>query len=49
MVERITHFYGVDYNGRAGTTLVLDTGNEVIVGEYSSDVQRKIEEAQRER
>lgn len=49
MVERITHFYGVDYNGRSGTTLVLDTGKEVIVGEYASDVQRKIEEAQKER
>jgi hypothetical protein len=48
MVERITHFYGVDYNGRSGTTIVLDTGKEVTVGEYSSDVQRKIEEAQKE-
>lgn len=46
--ERITHFYGVDYNGRAGTTIVLDTGKEVTVGEYSSAVQRKIEDAQKE-
>ncbi|MHC0025767.1 hypothetical protein [Enterobacter vonholyi] len=48
MSERITHFYGVDYNGRSGTTIVLDTGKEVTVGEYASVVQRKIEDAQKD-
>lgn len=48
MSERITHFYGVDYNGRSGTTIVLDTGKEVTVGEYASAVQRKIEDAQKD-
>jgi hypothetical protein len=46
--ERITHFYGVNFNGNHGTTLVLDTGNEVTVGEWSSDVKRKVDEAQKE-
>lgn len=46
--ERITHFYGVDYNGRTGTVIVLDTGKEVTVGEWSGEVQRKIEDAQKE-
>lgn len=48
MSERITHFYGVDYNGRSGTTIVLDTDKEVTVGEYASEVKRKIEDAQKE-
>ncbi|TNI12713.1 hypothetical protein [Aeromonas veronii] len=48
MSERITHFYGVNYNGNPGTMLVLDTGNEVTVGEWSLDVKRKLDEAHKE-
>lgn len=48
MSERITHFYGVDYNGNSGTVIVLDTGKEITVGEWSGEVQRKIEGAQKE-
>lgn len=41
-VERITHWYQVDYNGNYGTTLVLDTGVEITVGEWPREVEAKV-------
>ena len=44
-VERITHWYLVDYNGNYGTVLVLDTGKELTVGGLPQDIEKKIMEA----
>lgn len=40
VLERITHFYPIDYNGNHGTTLVLDTGKEVLTSMWQSDVKK---------
>lgn len=45
MVDRITHFYPIDYNGNYGTTIVLDTGKEVSVEAWSSDVEKAVRAA----
>lgn len=45
VVERITHWYQVDYNGNYGTTIVLDTGKEITVGEWPHEVEKKVREA----
>ncbi|MDX7989495.1 hypothetical protein FE392_19785 [Xenorhabdus sp. 12] len=29
VLERITHFHSIDYNGNSGTVIFLDTGAEV--------------------
>ena len=42
IAERITHWYRVDYNGNYGTTIVLDTGKELTVGEWPTEVERKV-------
>ena len=42
IAERITHWYQVDYNGNYGTCIVLDTGKECTVGEWPSEVEKKI-------
>ena len=42
IVERITHWYLVDYNGNYGTVIVLDTGKEVTVSGFPQDVEKKI-------
>jgi hypothetical protein len=44
-VERVTHFYSIDYNGNLGVELALDTGKVVRVDGYRSDVAKKINEA----
>lgn len=42
IAERITHWYPVDYNGNHGTVIVLDTGKEVTVGHWSTDVEKMV-------
>lgn len=44
-IERVTHFWSIDYNGNAGVELALDTGKIVQVHGYHHDVSRKIHEA----
>ncbi len=39
ILDRVTHFYRVEYNGRSGTCIVLDTGKEITVDEYPGSVQ----------
>ncbi|EAV9435602.1 hypothetical protein DIR64_17080 [Salmonella enterica subsp. enterica serovar Tafo] len=40
MLERVTHFYPVNYNGNSGTALVLDTGKEVLTSMRQWDVKK---------
>ena len=42
MVDKITDFVHIDYNGRSGTRITLVDGREVLVAEYPSDVYDKI-------
>jgi hypothetical protein len=44
-VERVTHFYSINYNGNAGVELALDNGKIIRVDGYSFDVGKKIKEA----
>ena len=45
VVERITHFYPGEYNGRRGTVIVLDTGREVTVEESVGVVRLAVGQA----
>ena len=38
ILERITHWWPIDYNGNHGTEIELDTGKSVRVGHYDSAV-----------
>ena len=42
MVDKITDFVYIDYNGRSGTRITLVDGREVLVAEYPNDVYDKI-------
>lgn len=46
IVERITHWFAIDYNGRPGTEIWLDTGTCIKVGNYPSDVEKAVKHAQ---
>ncbi len=48
VVERITHWEMIDYNGNYGTRIYLDTGVEIHVGEWPQDVEKKINAALKE-
>jgi hypothetical protein len=41
----VTHFWQVDYNGRWGVEIALDTGKTVIVEGFASEVEKKLEAA----
>jgi hypothetical protein len=45
ILERITHWFAIDYNGRPGTEIELDTGKAVRVGHYTSDVEKAVRSA----
>jgi hypothetical protein len=47
IVERITHWEEVSYNGRSGTLIHLDTGESVTVDAWGTDVSKKVTEAQK--
>ncbi|PHM63549.1 hypothetical protein [Xenorhabdus ishibashii] len=40
VLERITHFHSIDYNGNRGTAIFLDTGGEVRTSMRSWDVEK---------
>jgi len=42
ILERITHWVEIDYNGRTGTEIELDTGKFVRVGHYPDDVKKAV-------
>ncbi len=43
IVDRITHFESVQYNGISGVRIELDTGKTVTVDSYCHDVKKQIE------
>ena len=43
--NRITHWERIDYNGNTGTRIYLDTGKEVFVSEYPTEVEKKVNSA----
>ena len=45
-VDRITHWWQIDYNGQYGTEIELDTGKTVRVRAWPHDVQKAVENAQ---
>ena len=45
VLDRIVSFYRVEYNGRSGTCIVLDTGKEITVDEYPSAVNMVMQQA----
>ncbi|PHM60664.1 hypothetical protein Xsto_03775 [Xenorhabdus stockiae] len=46
VLERITHFQPIDYNGNSGTAIFLDTGVEVCTSMCSRDVGKLLTEAE---
>lgn len=42
ILERITHWWAIDYNGNPGTEIELDTGKSVRIGHYTSDVEKAV-------
>jgi len=42
ILERITHWWSIDYNGNHGTEIQLDTGKTVRIGHYTSDVEKAV-------
>lgn len=49
VLERITHWYQIDYNGNYGTEIVLDTGRTVRVDHFPSTVESVVRAAQGDR
>lgn len=45
ILERITHWFQIDYNGNPGTEIELDTGKSVRIGHYTSDVEKAVRAA----
>ncbi|EQB4330078.1 hypothetical protein ACYJ2D_000027 [Providencia stuartii] len=43
VLERITHFEGISFNGIRGTEIHLDTGVTIRTGMNSCDVQKIVE------
>jgi hypothetical protein len=42
ILERITHYYPVEYNGKHGTCIVLETDKEVMVDEWPETITQAI-------
>lgn len=45
VADRITNFQRIEYNGRSGVEIELDTGKTLRVDAYIHDVKLAIEEA----
>lgn len=44
-VEKINHFYRIEYNGRSGTCIVMDNGQEIKTDAMPYEVQKFIDDA----
>lgn len=42
MVDKITDWHYIDYNGRPGTCIRTIDGKEILVSDYPSDIATKI-------
>jgi uncharacterized protein YegP (UPF0339 family) len=42
VLERVTYWYAIDYNGNYGTELHLDNGESIRIGEYHHTVEEAI-------
>lgn len=45
ILERITHWWFIDYNGNAGTEIALDTGKSIRVDHYPDVVEKIVRTA----
>lgn len=45
VLERITHWWLIDYNGNWGTEIALDTGKSIRVRHYPGDVEKAVRAA----
>ncbi len=45
MVDKITDWYYIDYNGRSGTCIRTVDGKEIRVEEYPEEISKKIKSA----
>ena len=45
IVEKITHFYGLNYNGNPGTCICLEGGKEMVTEAMPYEVQKRIDDA----
>jgi hypothetical protein len=45
IAERILYWEQISYNGNYGTCIILDNGKEIHVGEWPTDVEKKIKAA----
>ncbi len=45
VLDRVTHFYSIEYNGNHGTCIVLDTNKEVLVEDWPSSVKMVLDQA----
>jgi len=45
MVDKITDWYYIDYNGRSGTCIRTVDGKEILVEEYPEEISKKIKSA----
>ena len=48
MVDKITDWYYIDYNGRSGTCIRTTDGKEILVSEYPEEVAKKIMKSKQE-
>ena len=45
VVEKMTHFYGINFNGRPGTCVVLEGGKELLTELMPYELQKRIDDA----
>jgi len=45
LVDKITDFYYIDYNGRSGTCIRTIDGKEILVAEFPEDIAKKIKDS----
>jgi len=44
--DNISHFRSYEANGYHGSKIVMRDGNEILVGDYPEDVERKVADAE---
>ena len=44
VLEKVTHFYGISYNGKPGTCIVLEGGKEITTELMPYEVSKRIDD-----